>query len=398
MATLDRGDVVSRANSFDPTDEFWNKNYHEAFGILRDDKPTFHSSAHGGFWVFTRYEDVRAIAQDSETFTTVFGKLIPDDPSSRPRIRPGELDGTEHREYRRVLQPTLTKQVIEPLVPRFRETANLLIDSLPSAGECDIAREFSLPYPALCFFKHVLEAPDELIPEIRGYVDKAIFSGDPEVSSANYENIASWGKRFLESRKRDAPSALISALIEGEVQGRPLTELEQMETMIPLMIGGLDTSSSVIGTGILILAQDQQLQRTLKEQPTVIPSLVEEFLRLGAPSSLIRTATRDVEISGVAIRRGERVMIPYPVANRDPAEFDNPGSVDLDRPRNRHFAFGAGPHRCVGSNLARITIRVAFEVMSRRFDSIELQKGAHPRYEMVQLRSLRELPIAFTLR
>jgi cytochrome P450 len=400
VCSATKDDLATFVEHIDHVSQFWNNHSDEVGAYMREQCPVKHSSAHGGFWVLARYEDILQAAKDHETFSVGPGKLVPgEDPEKRSRVRPGEVDPPDHRAYRRALNPWLRQSAVEPLLADFRAVADELIAQFVDAGTCDIAQSYSIPFPPLAFFRHVLGLPESELPEIRDLVTRAVFARDTKTNTQAYKDLGEWSRRLLNRyRGRDDADGIIGAVLNARVNGEPLSEREQLETMIPVMIGGLDTSSSVIGTGVRLLAENPDVQRDVVANPELIGPLVEEFLRLGAPSSLFRNATRDVEIQGQTIHKGDKVMLPYPIGNRDPTEFEDPDSLRLDRIRNRHLAFGGGAHRCVGSNLGREFVAVAIERLLARIEDIELVPGQPAVYESVQLRALRSLHITYRRR
>jgi cytochrome P450 len=190
---------------------------------------------------------------------------------------------------------------------------------------------------------------------------------------------------------------VVDAVIAASIDGRPITDDEIVGTVQLLILGGLETTAGALGLAMVRLCQDPRLQEKLRSDPGLIAGAVEESLRID-PSfvSVGRTAVRDAELAGQQVRAGDKVLIHWASANRDAGEFPGPDAFDLARERNRHLAFGAGPHRCVGSSLARMNMRVAFEELLRRLHDIRLAPGAEIRYHAGLTRSPRSVPITFT--
>ena len=387
---------------FDHTAPMWNEHFHEVGAYMRQKCPVLHSDRHGGFWVVTRYDDVTAVATDTNAFLNSGGVQFPagDHGGGDTRLmRPSELDPPEHRGYRQLLNPYFTKARLDVLAPDFRATADALIDEFAAKSRCDAALEFAVPFPAECFIDHLLNVPRTELPRVHDIVDRLLLETDPVQVRRAADDLAQWSKQLLSRRRQEPhPGDVVDALMNGTVDQRDLSEDEQVDVMIPLLIGGLDTTASVIGTGIRLLAENSELQQLVRADRSLLPNLVEEFLRLGAPATLVRTAARDVELRGQVIRRGSKVLVPFPIANRDPSQFEDPDTLHIDREINRHVTFGIGPHRCLGSHVARLSIRVAFEALLDRLDDIQLTPGRPPRFQTVQLRSVRSLPIQFRVR
>jgi cytochrome P450 len=206
-----------------------------------------------------------------------------------------------------------------------------------------------------------------------------------------------WAVEILKSRRGDpVADNIVSAVMQLNDSGRSFTEDEISSGLQVLVQGGIGTSASAISSIMLILSQDQALQDRVRQDRSAIPRLMEECLRLEAPTPLMfRTATRDIEIAGQYIRKGEKVGLFYGAANRDPTVFDRPDEVDLDRIHCRHLTFGAGAHRCIGSNLARLQIRIAVEQLLTRLGEFSLPEGTEIPYSSLQARGPLSVPLKF---
>jgi cytochrome P450 len=205
-------------------------------------------------------------------------------------------------------------------------------------------------------------------------------------------------REFIAKRREQEPrNDVVDAVIGATIDGRPITDEEIYGTVQLLILGGLETTAGALGLAMVRLAREPRLQEKLRAEPALIPAAVEEFLRLD-PSfvSVGRTAVRDAELGGQHVTAGDKVLIHWASANRDGAEFPDPDAFDLARERNRHLAFGAGPHRCVGSNLARMNMRIALAELLRRLDDIRLAGGPEIRYHAGLTRSPLRVPITFT--
>jgi cytochrome P450 len=194
--------------------------------------------------------------------------------------------------------------------------------------------------------------------------------------------------------RRDEPGDdLVSELLLAEIDGAPLTSKHVLGTCFLLLMAGIDTTWSSIGSSLLHLATHPADRDRLVAEPELIPTAVEELLRAYAPVTMARVATSDTEIGGCPVHAGDKVLLPFPAGNRDPGKFDRPDEVIIDRARNRHFAFGIGIHRCLGSNLARMELAVAIEAWLERFPRFELEPGAEVRWSGTQVRGPRQIPV-----
>jgi cytochrome P450 len=210
-----------------------------------------------------------------------------------------------------------------------------------------------------------------------------------------------WIGEFAERRRAEPPRGdVVDAVLSASIEGRPITELEVIGVLQLLLFGGLDTTAGALGMMVARFCQEPGIADRLRADPSLIPAAVEELLRLDGPFVMIaRRAMADAEVGGCPVHAGEPVLISWVSANRDATEFPDPDAFDLDRASNRHLAFGAGPHRCAGSNLARMNLRIAVDELLRRLDDIRFADGAEPiRFHGVYSRSPGAVPITFTKR
>jgi cytochrome P450 len=372
---------------------------HPALAWARQRCPVVRSDAYdGGFWVATTYADVLRVAQDWETFSSELGITVPQVPqTSTFKVLPVGIDPPLHREFKRLINAHFTPSAVLPWERATRQLVTRLIDAFIDKGECDFMAEFARPFPGLAFFELALHAPAEDLEEINYYAQMASRTNLPE-SRQCLAKLGAWIGRFIERRaaqgRRDD---VVDAIMKAEIEGRPITPEEIVGTVELLVLGGLDTTAGVLGSAILRFCHHPELPALLRERPALIPGAVEELLRLdGSFICVGRTARHQTQVDGHIIAEGEQVLIYWASANRDESEFEHPDAFDLDRPRNRHIAFGAGPHRCAGSNLARMNLRVALEELLRRLRDIRLRPGAEIEYSSGFNRAPQAVPILFT--
>ena len=374
-------------------------NLHETLATMRADHPVARSEEHGGFWVLTRYEDVLKVAQDWRTFSSARGVSVPDTKMVVKAI-PEHLDPPLHREYKRLINAWFTPAAVAPYEEPTRALVNRLIDGFVDAGECDFMADFARPFPGLAFFDLILNAPSERLAEINEMATSASVPTNPDRGKA-WQGMYAWISEFVETRRREGPRGdVVDAVIAAEIEGRPILDEEIIGVVQLLILGGLDTTAGALGQIMIRFCHEPEIPALLRRQPERIHDAVEELLRLEPPFiAIARTATADVEIDGHHIEEGDKVLIYWASANRDEAEFGCPAHFDLERPANRHLAFGAGPHRCAGSNLARLNLRVALEELVRRLDDVRLQDDAEPiHFHSVLNRAPLTVPITFTAR
>jgi cytochrome P450 len=387
------------AHHFDHLSPGLAQNLNETLATMRAHHPVAHSEEHGGFWVLTRYEDVLRVAQDWRTFSSALGVSVPDTEMVVKAI-PEHLDPPLHREYKRLINAWFTPAVVADYEQPTRDLVNRLIDDFVEAGRCDFMAAFARPFPGLAFFELVLNAPSDDVAEINEMATAASVPTNPNRGEA-WRGMYTWISDLVETRRQQRPRGdVVDAVIAAEIEGEPITDEDIIGVIQLLILGGLDTTAGALGQIMIRFCREPEIPALLRSEPERIHDAVEELLRLEPPFiAIARTAMADTEIDGRQIRKGEKVMIYWASANRDEAEFGCPADFDLDRSSNRHLAFGAGPHRCAGSNLARLNLRIALEEVVQRLDGLRLQDGAEPiPFHSVLNRAPLTVPITFTPR
>jgi cytochrome P450 len=363
---------------------------------MRERCPVAHSDRYDGFWVVTRYEDVLEVAQDWQTFSSAHGLTVPRAPIA-VRNLPVEVDPPIQRIYKRLITPYFTPKAVAACEQTTRELVNRLIDKFVEAGSCEFMDEFARPFPSLAFFEMVIGAPPGDIDRVAYMASKASLPNDPEAGEC-WLGLSAWIRDFVESRRRQPERGdVVDAVIRATVDGRPITDDEIVGLIQLIILGGLETTASALGLWFHRFCSRPEIPALLRGNPELIPEAVEELLRIDSPFiSISRTAVQSGKIGDQVINRGDKVMLYWAAANRDNAEFSTPDDFDLGRERNRHLAFGVGPHRCLGSNLARLNLRVGLEESLRRLHDIRLQDGADIHFHSTSTRSPLTLPITFT--
>jgi cytochrome P450 len=358
--------------------------------------PVAHSDEHAGFWVVTDYEDVLAVAQDWETFSSAHGLTVPISPIA-VRNLPVEVDPPLHRVFKRLINAYFTPAAVAPWEDTTRSLVTRLIDTFVEHGHCDFMADFARPYPALSFFDVAINAPADDIEKVAYLASKSGLPNDPE-AAACWVGLSEWIHDFVEERRRGQPRGdVVDAIVNAEIEGRPITQEEIIGTVQLLILGGLETTAGALGSMMIRFCRHPEVAEVLRREPALIPRAVEELLRLDGPFiSIARTVMCDTEVGGHQIKAGEKVIIYWASADRDESEFPDPDVFDLDRTSNRHLAFGAGPHRCAGSNLARLNLRVALEELLPRLQDLRLRDGADIHFHSTFNRAPLSVPITFS--
>jgi cytochrome P450 len=393
--TQDRTADFERAVAdFDITHPMWSEDFHGLQDHMRATCPVLHSEHQGGYYALTRHADVVEVLRDHETYSSAAGVFLTPLPGGQ-RLIPTDVDPPLQREYRRLVDRYLSAARVQPLADDVRRTANDLIDAFADRGMCDLYHEFAVPLPNRVFLRLILDVHGADEDAANENVEAAMSSETLEEVEAGFNGLAAWCADLLARRAREPRrDDLIDGLLHGKVFDRELTDDERVSALMSITIGGLETASSVIGFGMVLLTENPQVLAQLREDPELLPVAIEELVRLASPTALMRTVTRDAELSGQALHEGDRVLIVYPAANRDPEAFPDPRAFRLDRENAKEaVSFGAGMHRCPGANLARMTIRIAFETLIARLDDIRLTEPAQ--FTATQIRSPRAVDIAF---
>ena len=342
------------------------------------------------FWLLTRYDDIRSVMQQPDLFSN--HAIMPLDPEPAYQWIPEMIDPPEHTWWRKLLAPVFTPAAVEKLEPAIRSRAVTLVEELAPKGSCELDADFAQQYPTAIFLEHIVNLPVADTPQFLTWSKQVhtpmVDDPDKSIRLAAMEAIRGYFADALAERKRAPQDDLLTAMHSWEVNSRPVTHEEQLNVCLLLMLAGLETVALQLNYAWFHLATHQADRRRVVEDPAVIPSAVEELLRAYTILMPARKATRDVTMHGETIRAGEMVWCPLNTATRDPRAFPDGDRVVLDRAANRHLAFGLGPHRCVGSHLARLELNVAMEEWHRRIPDYHVPDGAHLRERSDPLGSL----------
>jgi cytochrome P450 len=369
---------------------------HETLADVRAHQPVAWSDQHGGFWVVTRYEDVLRVAQDWRTFSSAQGVGVPA-PATPVNAIPEVMDPPRHREFKRLVNAWFTPAVVSRYEDGTRALVTRLIDAFVADGRCEFMDAFARPLPGLSFFEQVLHAPPGDVGRLNDLATAASTPGHPQ-RAESWQAMGAWiGELVAGRRDGGAVGDVVDAVLAAEIEGRPITDHEILGVVQLLILGGLETTAGALGQIMIRFCAEPAIPRLLRDRPDLLPAAVEELLRLEPPFiAIARVATCATEIGGQRIEAGQRVLVYWASANRDEDEFACPHAFDLDRTSNRHLSFGAGPHRCAGSNLARMNLRIALEELVARLHDVRLEEGAEVVFHSVLNRSPHAVPITFT--
>jgi cytochrome P450 len=394
-------------------DLFASGDPHSAFRILRREAPIYwHARGPGGgFWAITRYADARTIFDDAASFSSERGvALNMAAVLNEATAGFGQMmlltDPPRHGQIRSLINRKLTPRAVAKHEPRVREIAADILDGVLDRGECDFAAEVAARLPAAVIFE-LMGVPQGDWEKMMGFARLSIGTQDPEYrrdATAMETGTFVAGETFsyfsalIRDRMRNPGDDLVSALLHGRAGEAQLSEIEVLFNCFLLIMGGQTTTSNAIAGGFLATMQHPEQMARLEAASPVIPLAVEEFARWTSPViHIMRTATRDYELRGHLIRKGDRVVVWTSSANRDEEEFQDAGRFIVDRAPNDHIAFGHGEHFCIGANLARLEMRVMIEEVLDAMSEIELA-GPVERLRSSLVGGIKHMPIRFKRR
>jgi cytochrome P450 len=389
--------VQDWATDFDHTDEAWAADPYPIWDQLREQCPVAHSSRYGGVWLPTRHEDVAAIAYDTDRFTSrsvVVTEHRPPDLAPVGIAPPISSDPPFHQGARRLLLPAFSPQAIEKLEPATRDYCESLVAGLEGRDVVDAAEEYAQHIPVRVIAR-MLGFPEEDADTFRGFVDHVLKDVDKPLEErfvgmqALFEYLRDQVQGHIDHPRDD----LTTYLLNAELDGQPLDIGHVGGTIALLLIAGIDTTWSAIGASLWHLAKTPGDRERLVAEPELLPTAMEELLRAYAPVTMARLVKEDMDWNGCPMKADEWVLLSFPSANRDPAAFEDADEVIIDREVNRHAAFGLGIHRCAGSHLARMELRVALEVWLEAFPRFSLADPDAVTWAGGQVRGPRKLPI-----
>jgi cytochrome P450 len=347
-----------------------------------------------------------AIAQDTKHFflQILVAPVEPPpgtegDPFYGVRVPPISSDPPEHTWARRLLLPHFSIKAITPYEEETRELCRSLIDGFIDKGTADAAADYAQQIPPRVIAS-MLGVPSDMAEKFTGWVRDLLEIGltTPEARGPARQGLLTFLNAQINARREDPRDDLISHLLKAEVDGQPVSHIHLIGTCFLLVVAGIDTTWSSIGSALWHLAQHPEDRKRLIEEPDLLPTAVEELLRAYSPVTMARVMTEDYEYGGCPMKEGDRVIMNFPAANRDPERFEDAEKVIIDRAQNPHIAFGVGIHRCAGSNLARMEMRVAIEEWLKRIPDFRLADPATVTWAGGQVRGPRQMKVVFPSR
>jgi cytochrome P450 len=363
-----------------------------------------------GFWIATRYADCHSIMRDRrfDIFDMNALDAFPGDDglkSMREALRHGVVfrNPPDHTRLRKLLAGFFSNPVVDAMQARIQNIVDRLLDAVQERGSMDLIADLAFPLP-IDVLAEIMGVPEEDKPLLRGWVRNLGVPLDPVVSVRNpgvqvRREVAAAISYFTEmaaDRRQHPREDVISLMVAGQARDEVRNEEELVANAIFMLLAGHETTMNMIGNGTLALLRHPGALARLRNEPSLIDSAIDEFLRFDSPAQVtFRTAAEDVEVAGRTIPAGAHVVVVLGAANRDPARFPDPDRFDITRPDNNHLSFAAGIHRCVGEPLARMEGNLAFETLLRRMPKLALATPTVKWRPALALRGLQSLPLTF---
>lgn len=385
--------VREAAASYSLHDQRFASEPWDLWGGFRESPGVLHSDQDGGFWIFSRAEQIRYAGAHEELFCARQGRALPPHPR---RLLPSDADGSMHREYRKIINPWMNPAAVSYMEPEVKAIFEQCLEPLVSRTEIDIVQEYLTPAIVMCGLKW-LNWPTEDWKRFRDWAHHMLVpsAGTVEEKLRAWNELSEWVMADIE-RRRSAPHGdVIDAVIDAEIQGRPIADEEIMQIVISIFLGAGHTTGSTLSAAFHYLANHPEARNMLRADPEgTLPLAIEEFVRTaGTIAYTARTVTEDTTVDGRPMKQGDRVALLMNSANRDESDFPNPDELELDRKPNRHFGFGAGPHKCAGIPFARMMMRFAIEEALAKLGDFHIADESAVRWETAQVRVCTAMPI-----
>lgn len=392
-ATLNEPQIPEDVNIHDPA---FVRDPFTAYDRLRRECPLARSNQHGGFWLMTRYEDVRAAAIDWRSYTSSVAGVtaIPViTPRTEPQL-PIEMDPPKHARYRALVRPLFAPGRVENITPRIRDLAASIIRRMAAKGAAEAVTEFCVPV-AITSLAAFTDVPLADSKRWIGWITRMFDVGNPAAGAAAGLELVAYIDGLIAARRASPTGDFISMLMAAEIDGERLDD-GQIRSFVTVVFGaGFETTADALSVMLHWLAESPEGLARLAAEPALIPTAVEEFLRYASPVQIFgRNAVCDISMHEHQMQAGEIVALGFGSANRDPDVFEAPGEIRLGRRPNRHLAFGAGPHLCAGAGVARMELAVTLETLIETGTRLALDPAAAPRWKVRgDRRGLSNLPL-----
>ena len=395
------------AKDYDIFDEGYVRDPAPVWEELRGRCPIAHTERWGGSWLPTRYRDLQQMVKMVPALSSRSPAVVAPSPELREELiaeakeygsenPPITADPPEHMPFRRLILPFFSPHAVEAHIPYTRALCNELIDGFIDKGRADAAADYAQQITPRVI-AHILgidpNRADDFVTWVRGLLEFGLTQ--PELRIKYRRVIRDYFQELVTERRAAPRDDTISRLMEAEVEGRKLDDYQVVGVCFLLLVAGIDTTWSSISSSLFHFASHPEDQARMRAEPELLPTAVEELLRFYSPVTMARKVTEPVSMSGAEMVPGDRVLLNFPAANRDPEVFERADEVVLDRQRNRHIAFGLGIHRCAGSNLARMEMQVALRTWFDRVPEFALEDPEAVAWAGGQVRGPRAVPVRF---
>ena len=400
------GPVEDWTTDYDIRDEGYIENPVPMWAEMREKCPIAHTDRLGGSWNPTRFDDIREMAKMTDEFSSRQVLVMPPAPNTPEMSRyeqmiaaaPITADPPIHTWTRRMLLPAFAPKAVTRWQDYTEELCHQLIDGFIESGQCDGAVDYSQQIPPRVIAHMIGVDPgmaDQFVIWVNAVLGEAM--SDPEARLRARDELLGFIGAEVAKRSSDPQDDLLTELIFMELDHpeADITPAVVVGITNLLIVAGIDTTWSSIGSALWHLSQNPDDRQRLLDEPDLLPVAIEEFLRYYAPVTMARVAEQDVDFNGVHIKNGDKILMNFPAACHDPEHFDNPDEFIIDRARNRHVAFGSGIHRCAGSNLARLEMTTAVRVFLERIPHFTLSDREPMKWAGGQVRGPRIMPFSF---
>lgn len=366
---------------------------------MRDHTPLARSEELGGYWILTRYADMVSVAKQPEIFSNTYFSIPPHDPLPQKAI-PIQLNGDEHRAWRRALSELFSPAAMRHFSDEITKATADAIDPVIPRGSCEFISEVAVRLPAESFLitfgieRSHLDRVLEYVRWLRANWSKA---GNQAEIVAGSRPLWEFLGEMLDLRIAEGTEGrrdVFSRLLEASLDGREITRDEMINAAFTNLFAAFDTTTAALSLTFHHLARNPELQRQVAASSKAAAAATEEGLRLFGVATTATVIAEDTELHGQTLRKGDMVQIPWGLSGLDPQAFDRPEEFDLTRTHNRHIAFGTGPHRCIGAHLARRTIQTALEVWHSKVARYEITPGSEPMHHFGNVRGISRLDLS----
>jgi cytochrome P450 len=363
---------------------------------MREQSPIGRSEKHGGFWVVSGFEEAFSVIHRPAEFSS-YPVILPAFPEAVAMI-PIEMDPPVHQTYRSLIGAAFSPKTASAYADDIRSLVNRLIDEIIEVGEADACEALARPLPVLITTR-ILGLPDSDSHLFLRWTDTIVHESatNPALAGQAVNELYEYTEKLLRKRRADpSGSDVMSILVRSKIDGQKLTDDELKGFSLLLILAGIDTTQKSIGSIIWYLAENPDIRRSLIERPDLVAPAVEELLRLFSPVQVARTVTTDTEVGGCLMKAGDRLLVLLASANRDEREFENSEQFTPERSPNRHLAFGGHAHRCLGSHIARVELRVLLQEYLRRIPEYSVADPSKVEWAAGHAQGIVRLPIRFS--